>query len=131
MLNFQFLSYIKRLKILFSTDENLIKLDEIDKKHPLIPEKFLRMNFDESIMRGMNADLFWDFGEGIGKYPVQNIIKHMFGLINEGEFLEILKNRINERRSPIDKLIEDTKKLGYNNAIDQYLKSFQNEVPYV
>jgi hypothetical protein len=103
----------------------------IEKKTLLLPEKFLRMNFDESCSQGMDADLFWDFGEGIEKYPVDSILRHMFKWMDSGEFLHILDNRINEKRSPTDKLIEDTEKLGYWEACNLYLDGFEKEIPYI
>jgi len=99
--------------------------------HFLLPERFLRKNLDESIKKGMAAMLFWDFGEGIRQYPVHKILKHLQGLIDKGELIESIEERIKKQLSPADKLIKETKNFGYESAIIRYKECFKYEKPYI
>jgi len=103
----------------------------IQNNHALLPERFLRENFDESIKNGMNAMLFWDFGKGIKQYPVYKILKYLGGLIENGELIDIIEERIKKQLSPSDKLIQETKYFGYESAIFRYKECFKYENPYI
>ena len=97
----------------------------------LIPEKFLKSNFYSSMMKGMKADLFWDFGNGLKKYPVVDILLFMYNLVKEGVYSHLLYNRIKKSISPVDKLIKNINDFGYKNSINQYRKFLQNEIPFI
>lgn len=103
----------------------------IQNNHNLLPERFLRKNLDESIKNGMNALLFWDFGNGIQKYPVNKILKNLRDLIDNGEFIEIIEERIKKQLSPSDKIIKETKYFSYESAIHRYKECFKYEKPYI
>jgi len=100
-------------------------------KVPLLPEHYLKNNFKEAIKEGMDAHLFWNLGKGVNKYPVHEILQWIIEKTSDGEFLEIMKKRIQKKQSPTQKLISETKRIGYTRAIEQYKKCFQNEIPYI
>jgi hypothetical protein len=103
----------------------------INNRYKLLPEKYLRVNVDSSIHRGMNALLYWDLGNGVRKYPAYEILKNMVNSINSGLYSNIIIERINQKLSPAEKLVIESKKLGYKTAINNYKKCFQLEKSYI
>jgi hypothetical protein len=111
--------YIKTLLLIF-----------INKK-TLLPKKYLHENMNESIKNAMNAELYWDLGQGILKYQVTKILENLISEIKEDEFLIHMKRRIKQKQSPTDKLIKETKKYGFEIATKNYINCFKNEIPYL
>jgi len=103
----------------------------IDNKVTLIPEKYLIKNFKESMKNGMNASLYWNVGDKIKKIPVQQVLQSMLNSTKNGEFLHLIAKRIKSNTCPAQKLINETKEVGCEKAIERYLKSFRTEKPYI
>jgi hypothetical protein len=100
-------------------------------KKTLLPEKYLQENFNESVKKGLKAEMFWDLGKGILKYPVTKILENLMLEIKGDEYLTHMKRRIKQKQSPTDKLIKETKKYGYKIATKNYINCFKNEIPYL
>jgi uncharacterized protein YehS (DUF1456 family) len=82
-------------------------------------------------MHGMNANLSWDLGNGVNNYPVVEILRVMFNLVNDGIYSILLKDRLEYAISPVDKLLRNIHTHGYRNSIKKYLKCFQDEKPFI
>ena len=103
----------------------------IKDNHTLLPDKYLKNNLYSAMKFGMDAKLFWDMGEGVKQYPVDMILKYLFDLSLEGNYSDIVLKRIDQKMSPADKLIEDTKKFGFAKSIKNYKNCFENEIPFI
>lgn len=100
-------------------------------KTPLIPKEFLLSNFDESIKKGMDAQLHWNMGAGVDIYSVKDIMESILTKIEHSEFLHVIKERIIKNQCPSDRLILDTNEVGYDSAIEKYMECFAKEIPYI
>lgn len=98
---------------------------------PLLPEDVLQLNVDSSVKDGMGAEVYWNHSGEIKKHPVSEILQYFYSSIGEGESLRVMKPRINKVKSPVNRLIDDTSNFGRRKAEQNYLKSFNADVPYV
>jgi hypothetical protein len=103
----------------------------IDDNHILLPEKYLKNNLYSAMKFGMNAKLFWDMGKGVKQYPVDSILNYLLNLSVDGIYSDTILKRINQKMSPAEKLIEDTKKFGFAKSIINYKNCFENEIPFI
>ena len=103
----------------------------VHQKTPLLAEEHIRYNFTSAVQHGMKAKLFWNLGDGLNKYPVNIILGSLLNKISDGEYSYIIEQRIKDQKSPTEKLIEQTNKHGYTNAINEYKDCFRNEIPYI
>lgn len=103
----------------------------VSQKVPMLPQEVLQSNFDQSIRMGMNAMIYWNFGKGVSQYPVSEILQFFYSAIGEGEFLKVINPRINKSKSPANRLIEDTLKLGQQQVMKKYIESYNTDNPYL
>ena len=103
----------------------------IKNNHSLVPDRYLKANLFSAMKDGMNAMLFWDIGNGIKQYPVDHILDYLFALTTNNNYPDIISNRISQKKSPVDKLIEDRNKFGFFNSIEKYKECFVNETPII
>lgn len=106
-------------------------LDLIDTETKLLPEEYLKTNFEEAIKHGMHSKLYWDFGEGIKQYPVDFIVRYFMDAVFPGEYLHMLEKRVIQKTNPSEKLIRETKEIGYAKAIENYKTAYKTEEPYI
>jgi len=106
-------------------------LSLINNNVQLLPQEYLVANFKEAIKHGMNSKIYWDLGQGLELYPAHLILSSLIDLLYPREYLDIIEKRIERKMAPSDKLIKETKKYGYELAIENYKSSFKNEKPYI
>jgi gamma-glutamyl:cysteine ligase YbdK (ATP-grasp superfamily) len=107
-----------------------ILIQHVEQLPPLIPTYVLRDNFDNAIRDGMNAILRWDFGAGIRRITMCDLLTTLSSNIAQGVFSNIIENRITHCLSPVDRLVSDTQNMGYSKAVRHYQSSFADESPY-
>ncbi len=106
-------------------------LDRIDTDAKLLPEEYLKTNFEEAIKHGMHSRLYWNFGEGIKRYPVDFILRSFIDAVFPGGYLHILEKRVIQKMNPSEKLIKETKEIGSAKAIENHKTAYKTEKPCI
>lgn len=90
-----------------------------------------RINLERCACLGLDAEIYWNAGDGVKERPVVAVVDGLLADLGEGEYLSLLVPRLRRRMVPALLLANECERMGVTAGLEAYRSHFQWDEPYV